>query len=313
MPGLGAAQPEHATAGYLGAYGRMLLIRRFEAAMERLRALGEVQGPIHPYAGREAVAVGVCMALEPADYVSGHDHGHGHALAKGTDPEALAAELLGRETGVCGGRAGAASVIDLQNGLIGCHGTVGGSIAAAVGAGLAAGRRGRVAVAFFGGPSADLGYFHECMGIAAVRRLPVVLVCERDLHAERARGIAGADVAGRAAAHGMPSQVVDGDDLWAVRAAAAAAVARARSGEGPTLLECRARGLDEDSGGAGTMPRDPLAGARERLLADGVAADVLQELERGVEAELDRAVDRALAAPHPDPAGALATEFSPAR
>jgi TPP-dependent pyruvate/acetoin dehydrogenase alpha subunit len=163
------------------------------------------------------------MALDPEDYVAGTYRGHGHALAKGTDPDALIAEMLGRTTGVCAGRSGSMNVIDLEHGLVGCYGIVGGSIAAATGAALAAKRQGRVAVAFFGDGAANQGYFHECLNFCAVGALPAVFVCENNLYGEftpMAAVTAGVDIAGRAAAYGMPAAVVDGNDLWAVREAA---------------------------------------------------------------------------------------------
>ena len=135
MTGLQATDQQQSRTRYLDAYARMLLIRKFETAMHRLFLKGEVHGTTHLYAGQEAVAVGVCMSLEPDDYAAGTYRGHGHALAKGTDPEPLIAEMLGRATGVCGGRAGSMNVIDLEHGLVGCYGIVGGSIAAALGAG----------------------------------------------------------------------------------------------------------------------------------------------------------------------------------
>src|SRR4051794_28471244 len=167
-------EQQEATGANLEAYGRMLLIRQFEAAMHRLFLRGEVHGTTHLYAGQEAVAVGVCMALREGDWVAGTYRGHGHALAKGTEPEPLIAEMLGRASGVCGGRAGSMNVIDLEHGLIGCYGIVGGSIAAALGAGLSAKRAGRVAVSFFGDGASNQAYFHECLNMAAIQSLPVV-------------------------------------------------------------------------------------------------------------------------------------------
>src|SRR5262249_40723705 len=223
-------------------YARMLLIRQFETAMHRLFLKGEVHGTTHLYAGQEAVAVGVCMAIAPDDYVTGTYRGHGHALAKGTQPEPLIAEMLGRSTGICAGRAGSMNVIDLEHGLVGCYGIVGGSIAAGLGAGLSAKHQGRVAVCFFGDGAVNQGYFHECLNMAAIRRLPLVFVCENNLFAEftpMADATAGADIAARAGAYGVPSAVVDGNDIWAVDTAAQTAVNRARAGDGPTLLECQ--------------------------------------------------------------------------
>jgi acetoin:2,6-dichlorophenolindophenol oxidoreductase subunit alpha len=144
-----AAAPE-TVRPYLDSYGRMLLIRLFEEEMQRLFLKGEVHGTTHLAAGQEAIPVGVCQTLEPDDYLAGTYRGHGHALAKGTDPEGMVAEMLGRATGTCGGRSGSMNVIDRARGLVGCYGIVGGSIAAASGAALSAKRQGRVAVALFG-------------------------------------------------------------------------------------------------------------------------------------------------------------------
>lgn len=315
---------EHAPASFLDAYARMLLIRHFETAMHRLFLQGEIHGTTHLCAGQEACAVGVCMALEPDDFVAGTYRGHGHALAKGTPPEPLAAEMLGRATGVCGGRSGSMNVIDLEHGLIGCYGIVGGSIAAALGAAISAKRLGRVAVCFFGDGAANQAYFHECMNMGAVRRLPVVLVCENNLYGEftpLAASTAGEGIASRAAGYGVPAEVVDGNDLWAVQAAAARAVARARGGDGPTLLELQTyrhyghsksdpapyRSKQEVDA---WLARDPLKLARERLLAEGLTEQQIVAVEEAAEAELDDAVQRALAAPYPDPAADAATEFS---
>ena len=314
-----------AVGAFLEGYGQMLVIRRFEHEMQRLFLRGEIHGTTHLSAGQEAVPVGVCSQLAPDDYVAGTYRGHGHALAKGTDPEALAAEMLGRASGVCGGRAGSMNVIDLEHGLVGCFGIVGGSIAAATGAALAAKRQGRVAVAFFGDGAANQGYFHECLNFAAVLSLPVVFVCENNLYGEftpMAQVTAGADIAGRAAAYDIPSAVVDGNDLWAVSEAAHVAVTRARAGEGPTLLECRTyRHFGHSKSDPAKyrppeeverwMARDPLTLARERLLQDGVTEDELGTIEAEVEALMERAIEAARQAPFPDPDERPATEYGP--
>ncbi|MGA9857894.1 MAG: thiamine pyrophosphate-dependent dehydrogenase E1 component subunit alpha [Solirubrobacteraceae bacterium] len=324
MARLHSPEQQDATSAYLEAYGRMLLIRQFEAAMHRLFLRGEVHGTTHLYAGQEACAVGVCMALQDGDYAAGTYRGHGHALAKGTGPEPLIAEMLGRATGVCGGRAGSMNVIDIEHGLVGCYGIVGGSMAAALGAGMSAKRQGRVAVCFFGDGATNQAYFHECMNMAAILSLPVVFVCENNLYAEftpMADATAGGDIAGRAAAYGMPSAVVDGNDLWAVRDAASEAVTRARGGEGPTLLECRTY---RHYGHSKSDPapyrtkeeveewfeRDPLKLARARLLTDGLSEEQVAAVEEAITAEIEQAIENALAAPYPDPAQDAATEFS---
>src|SRR5829696_4615848 len=277
-------QPGESPAEYLDRYGRMRLIRRFEEEIQRLFLKGEVHGTTHLSAGQEAVPVGVCSALEPDDYAAGTYRGHGHALAKGTDPEALAAEMLGRASGVCGGRAGSMNVIDLEHGLVGCFGIVGGSIAAATGAAVTARGRGGVAVAFFGDGAVNQGYFHECLNFAEVLKLPAVFVCENNFYGEftpMEQVTAGRDIAARGAAFGVPSQVVDGNDLLAVQAAARGAVERARSGEGPTLLEChtyRHYGHSKSDPAAYRpkdevdrwLARDPLDIVRDRLAKLGV-------------------------------------------
>jgi acetoin:2,6-dichlorophenolindophenol oxidoreductase subunit alpha len=316
-------QPGGDAAAFVEAYGQMLLIREFEQHIQDLFLQGEVHGTTHLSAGQEAVPVGVCMVLEPTDYVSGTYRGHGHALAKGTDPEALAAELLGRATGVCGGRAGSMNVVDLEHGLIGCFGIVGGSIAAATGAAVAARRQGRVSVAFFGDGAANQAYFHECLNFSKVLELPAVFVCENNLYGEFTpmhEVTAGRQIAVRAGAYGIPFTVVDGNDLWAVRDAAREAIARARAGEGPTLLECqtyRHYGHSK-SDPAKYRPdheverwraRDPLTIARERLAAEGVPEAELTAVEEATRERMDRAIEGARAAPFPDPDERPATEF----
>jgi acetoin:2,6-dichlorophenolindophenol oxidoreductase subunit alpha len=316
---------EDAPAAYLEPYGRMLLIRLFEKEIHRLFLEGHVHGTTHLSSGQEAVPVGVCWALEDDDYVAGTYRGHGHALAKGTDPEPLAAEMLGRATGVCGGRAGSMNVIDLEHGLVGCFGIVGGSIAAATGAALSAARQGKVAAAFFGDGATNHGYFHECLNFTKVLDLPAVFVCENNFYGEftaMASVTAGGEIAVRGAAYGIPSKVVDGNDLWAVREAALEAVERARSGGGPTLLECQTyRHYGHSKSDPATyrpkdeleswLARDPIDLARRRLIELGVAEDEVKAVEEEIRERMDRAIEAALAAPYPDPEAEAGTEFSP--
>jgi acetoin:2,6-dichlorophenolindophenol oxidoreductase subunit alpha len=323
MANVGTAPETEAATLYLEGYSRMLLIREFETAMHRLFLAGDVHGTTHLSAGQEAVAVGVCLALSPDDYIAATYRGHGHALAKGTPPAPLLAEMLGRATGVCGGRAGSMNVVDLEHGLIGCYGIVGGSIAAALGASLSASRQGRVAVAFFGDGAVNQAYFHECLNMAKVLSLPAVFVCENNLYGEftpMAAVTAGGDIAGRAAAYDIPSAVVDGNDLGAVHAAARQAVDRARNGEGPTLLECRTyRHYGHSKGDPATyrpkeevdrwMARDPLKLARAGLLEDGVSEEQIAAAERDVHERMAESVQAAQSAPYPDPAIDAATEF----
>jgi TPP-dependent pyruvate/acetoin dehydrogenase alpha subunit len=312
----------------LDRYRQMLLIRRFEDEMQRQFLRGEIHGTIHLYTGQEAVSVGVCSMLEPTDYVAATYRGHGAALACGTTPESLAAELMGRATGVCGGRAGSMNVVDLEHGLIGCFGIVGGSIAAALGAALSAARRdgSRVAGALFGDGAANQAYFHECLNFARVARLPAIFVCENNLYGEftpMANVTAGADIAARAAALDIPATKVDGNDVDAVADAARTAVDKARAGDGPSLLECLTyRHLGHSKSDPATyrpkeeveswlaQDRDPVARQRTRL-GDLGALDEASQIEREVEAEIEGAVGRALVSPYPDSAEDAATEFAP--
>ena len=290
----------------------MVLIRLFEDAVQRLFMQGEIQGTTHLYQGQEAVSVGVCAALQAGDAVAATYRGHGACLAMGTDPTALMAELLGRATGVCGGRAGTMNVIDLEHGVIGCFGIVGGSIAAATGAALASRVRGdgTVAVAFFGDGAVNQAYFHECLNLASVMTLPVVLVCENNLYGEWTRMetvTAGGSVAGRAAAYGFPGVEVDGNDLQAVLEVASEAAARARRGEGPTLVEAqtyRHKGHSRLDTGERYRPaeeveawlaKDPLP-RTAALLAPGVAERIRDEVAGRVELVLEEAQS----APWPD-------------
>jgi TPP-dependent pyruvate/acetoin dehydrogenase alpha subunit len=313
------------SAMFLEGYRRMYLIREFETAMHRLFLAGEVHGTTHLAAGQEAVAVGTCMALRRDDYLAGTYRGHGHALAKGTAPEPLVAEMLGRSTGVCGGRAGSMNVVDVEHGLIGCYGIVGGSIAAATGAALSAKRRGSVAAALFGDGAVNQAYFHECLNMARVFLLPAVFVCENNFYGEftpMAAVTAGGDIAGRARAYDVPSAVVDGNDLWAVYAAASEAVERARGGGGPTLLECRTyRHYGHSKSDPAPyrpkeeveewLARDPLKIARARLIEEGMTEEQVDAAEGEAITMIEQAVEAALAAPYPDPEREAATEFGP--
>jgi acetoin:2,6-dichlorophenolindophenol oxidoreductase subunit alpha len=317
------ARAPDAVRPYLESYGRMLLIRLFEQEMHRLFLKGEVHGTTHLAAGQEAVPVGVCQALRSDDYLAGTYRGHGHALAKGSEPGPLVAEMLGRATGTCGGRSGSMNVIDREHGLVGCYGIVGGSIAAATGAALSAKQQGRVAVAMFGDGATNQAYFFECLNFVKVFDLPAVFVCENNWYGEftpMEKVTAGQDIAKRAEPFGVPAAVVDGNDLWAVHAAATEAVDRARSGGGPTLLECQTyRHFGHSKSDPATYrpegeldrwkARDPLTIARARLLEEGVDEEAVAGVEEAIRREMDDAVEAALAAPYPDPS-VPATEFA---
>jgi TPP-dependent pyruvate/acetoin dehydrogenase alpha subunit len=306
---------------YLDLYRRMVLIRRFEDLIQRLFVEGHVHGTTHLYSGQEAVAVGVGSVLERRDRVAGTYRGHGHAIGLGLAPQRLLDELLGKQTGICGGRSGSMNVVDLEHGLIGCFGIVGGSIAAATGAALALKRTGGVAVAYFGDGTTNQGYFHECLNFAKVMSLPVVYVCENNLYGEftpMAQSTAG-NILDRPKTFGIPASQIDGNDVWAVRAAATRAVEQARTGT-PVFIEAltyRFVGHSRIDAGryrpAGELDRwrarDPLSLARTRLSEEyGVAAARLDEVEQSVDRELAAAEQAGLAAPFPIPGGAV-TEY----
>ncbi|GAA5174810.1 thiamine pyrophosphate-dependent dehydrogenase E1 component subunit alpha [Pseudonocardia eucalypti] len=220
----------------------MWTIRRFEEAVDELFARGLMHGTMHLSIGQEASATGVCLALRPDDYITSTHRGHGHCIAKGADLTRMMAELLAKDTGYCRGRGGSMHIADVATGNLGANGIVAGGVPIAAGAGLAVQARGgdQVAVSFFGDGATNEGAWHEGVNLAAVWDLPVVFVCENNrygmsMSVERATRVA--QLAERAAGYGIPGVTVDGNDLVAVHEATTEAVARARRGEGPTLIE----------------------------------------------------------------------------
>jgi TPP-dependent pyruvate/acetoin dehydrogenase alpha subunit len=301
-------------AARMEAYAAMLRIRRFEEEIQRQFLAGNVHGTTHLCNGQEAVCVGVARALGPDDVFAATYRGHGHALANGVEIEGLAAELMGRATGTCGGRSGSMNVIDRDHKLLGSFGIVGGTISTATGAALALRGTGRVAVAFFGEGAANQGYFAECLNFARVFMLPVVFVCENNLYGEYTpweQVTAGQDICGRARALDIAAERVDGNTVEGVESAARTAIERARTGAGPTLLECmtyRLVGHSRSDPGLYRKPgeldawkeRDPLKRTRAALLQDSDEARVAAVEER-VEREVAGAFEAALAAPFPRP------------
>ena len=239
-----AASPATDRDTLLAGLAMMVRIRRFEDRVQREFGKGEMPGFVHTYHGAEAVAAGVCAHLSDSDLITSTHRGHGHCIAKGCDLTAMVAELYGRETGLCAGRGGSMHIADFSRGMLGANAIVGGGIALATGAALAADvlGDGRVAVAFFGDGAANQGVFHESLNLAAIWRLPVVFVCENNGWAESTPveySTSVADIASRAGAYGISGVTVAGEDYEAVHAAAGEAVRRARAGEGPTLLEVK--------------------------------------------------------------------------
>ena len=311
-----------AVESLLDLYRSLVRIRRFEERASELRLAGFIPGFLHPSIGQEAVAVGVCAALGPGDVITSTHRGHGHMLARGADPRRMYAELYARQDGYNRAKGGSLHMIDTELGFLGANGIVGGGIPLATGAALQL-KRSRaqgIAVSFFGDGATNEGAFHESLNLASLWSLPVVYVCENNLYGEFTRQDKHQtvkDIAVRADSYAMPGVVVDGNDVLAVRAAMEEAVTRARSGQGPTLLEAktyRHRGHYEGDMGAYRPPqevsewlaRDPIAVFGRRLIEEhGVTQDQLDEVASEVERELDEAAAFAESSPHPLPEEAL--------
>jgi TPP-dependent pyruvate/acetoin dehydrogenase alpha subunit len=299
----------------LDLYGRMLVIRGVEDRVQSLFLRGEVHGTTHLYSGQEAVAVGFASVLATGDRVACTYRGHGHLLAMGTDPYALIAELLGRETGLNGGRSGSMNMVDPDHGVLGCYGIVGGSIAAATGAALTLRGSGSIAVAYFGDGATNQAYFFECLNFAKVLELPVLFVCENNGYGEYTpfEAVTAGGILPRAAAMNLPVTQIDGMDVSAVRESAAEIVARIRGGGGPEFVEARTyRFVGHSRSDPGKYrpegeldrwrERDPLTVAATLLREGlGVSAEEIARVDAEVDAELDRVQHEALAAPFPTP------------
>jgi TPP-dependent pyruvate/acetoin dehydrogenase alpha subunit len=307
---------------YSDLYRRMVFIRGFEDLIQSLFLKGEIYGTTHLYSGQEAVAVGVASVLAERDRVAATYRGHGHALALGVDPQALLDEMLGRATGINGGLAGSMNITSPKDRLIGCFGIVGGSIAAATGAGLSLRRTGGVAVAYFGDGATNHGYFFECVNFCRVLKLPVVLVCENNGYGEYTpfEAVTAGPIRARAEAMEVPAETIDGMSVWTVRETAERALAHARAGEGPYFVEAltyRYVGHSRSDPGRyrpeGELERwkerDPILLLRARLVDSGVAAAALADIDGAVAEELEQMRERGLAAPFPDPSSLKLTEF----
>src|SRR5512136_414354 len=229
----------------LWIYERMRLIREFENKAADLFAAGKIPGFVHLYAGEEAIAVGVCAHLTDRDYITSTHRGHGHCIAKGVDINEMTAELFGKATGACKGKGGSMHIADVTKGMLGANGIVGAGGPLACGSGLMAKVKGtdQVTICFFGDGAAEQGTMHESMNLAAIWKLPVVFLCENNGYAQSTPAhyhSASRDIADRATAYNIPGFGVDGTDLFAVYESAGEAIARARRGEGPTLIEYKA-------------------------------------------------------------------------
>ena len=306
----------------LTLYRQMLLIRRCEEQLARAHQRGLIHGACHTYVGQEAIATGVCAHLDRSDVVFSTHRGHGHALAKGVSPRQLFAELFGRAAGCSQGRGGSMHLFAPEVGLMGTSGIVGPCILQAAGAGYSFKllKSDRVGVAFFGDGAVNNGAFHEGINLASIWKLPVLFVCENNQFATEVPfqyAAGNPDVASRGAAYGVPGVEVDGNDVLAVHEAASDAVRRARSGRGPTLLECRTYRTRAHAEGMGDFTyrtreeveewktRCPILRLRETLLAEGTAdEEELDAIDREVQGIVEDAQRFAENSPWPDPATA---------
>ena len=315
---------EPSTDALLDLHRRMVRIRLFEVEAGRLMENGKIPGAVHLYAGQEAVAAGVMAHLGDADQITSTHRGHGHLVAKGGDLSRMFAELFGRSTGYCGGKGGSMHVCDMEIGMLGANGIVAAGLPIAVGAAFSNKYRKtrNVACAFFGDGASNEGVFHEAANMAALFRLPVVLVCENNGYGEytpQSGHQAIVDIADRAAGYGMPGVVVDGMDVLAVWRAAGEAIERARRGEGPTLLECKTYRYYDHVGAAGmglnyrsdeevleAKKRDPIVLLETRLAEMGVlSAKEARSVHDHVASEVAAAIEFAAASPYPDPSSLL--------
>jgi len=303
-------------------YYHMVRIRRFEEVAEDLYKRNILPGLLHPYIGEEAIAAGACLALNDDDYITSTHRGHGHLLAKGGDARRLLAEVCGRATGYCHGKGGSMHAADLSLGILGANGVVGGGLGIVTGAALSAKKRGtqQVALAFFGDGAANQGLLMEVMNMAAIWTLPVIYLCENNSFGEYTRmeeaTVTSRPIHARAAAFGIPTIEVDGNDVIAVFEAVTEAVERARSAGGPTFIEAHTyrlhghhmgdvgdlRGYRSREEIAGRWEHEPVKRFRDRLMEDGtLALSELEDIDAKVEAELQEALDFLDKSPMPDP------------
>lgn len=307
-------------------YETMNRIRAFELKALELFEKDLLRGSVHLYVGEEAVAAAVCASLRDEDYIASTHRGHGHCIAKGARLDLAMAELMGKATGYCKGRGGSMHIADLSKGNLGANAIVGGGLPIATGAALAAKLRGtdQVAVAFFGDGASNEGTFHESLNLAAVWKLPAIFVCENNgygISVPTWQSTAVEDISARAAAYAMPGETVDGNDVEQIDGAFQRALARARAGEGPSLIECKTyRWLGHWTGDPqiyrtreeveAWKAKCPIKRYRERLLAQGLfAAEELTAIEEAAKREAEEAARFALDSPQPDPARVLDDVF----
>ena len=308
-------------------YQTMNQIRWFELKAQSLFEQNRLRGSVHLYAGEEAIAASVCSLLTDDDYITSTHRGHGHCIAKGARLDQAMAELMGKATGYCKGRSGSMHIADFTKGNLGANAIVGGGIPIAAGAALAAKMRGtdQVAVSFFGDGASNEGTFHESLNLASVWNLPIIFVCENNgfgISVPAWQSTSVKDISVRGAGYDMPGETIDGNDVFAVYEAAERAVGRARSGQGPSLIECKTyRHLGHWTGDPQTYRskdevedwkanRDPIKLFRRRLLDEGdFEAAELDAIEQAAVKEADEAAEFAVNSPEPDPARVMDDVF----
>ena len=312
----------------IGMYTKMLTVRRFEERIAAEYERGCIPGFIHSSIGQEAVAVGVCANLWLDDRIVSNHRGHGHCIAKGAGIKRMMAEIHGRTTGYCKGKGGSMHIADFSVGMLGANGIVCAGLPIAIGAALAAQLEDgdRVVVVFFGDGASNEGEFHECLNLAAIWKLPIVFACENNHYGANTpigRVLPSSSIAERAGAYSIPAMIVDGNDVFAVHEAAQEAVSRARSGSGPSFLECKTyRWHHHFEGGyfPDLRPKDEIDDWKERCpikrleqrLEEGAILD--REGQGAINAEImaqvEEAVIFAVNSPYPDPEDALKGVFS---
>ncbi len=312
---------------YLELLSKMARIREFETMAEKVFLSGEIQGFVHLYTGQEAVATGICAALLDTDYIASTHRGHGHLIAKGADVSLMLAELSGKATGYNSGKGGSMHIANVDLGILGANGLLAAGMGIATGAAFSSKYRGKddVAVTFFGDGASSEGEFHETLNICSLWKLPVIFVCENNNYGVTTptrEAVAIEKISERAKSYNIPGVTVDGNDVLAVLDAAKTAVSRARSGEGPTLIECMTTRIKGHYVGDASLyvPKDEKKSWVERdcinnyckyLLDEGIATeDELQSIKDAEKELLKGALEFARKSPYPDVSTAIQNVYT---
>lgn len=311
---------------YYESYRRMRRIRTFEERAEECHANGEIPGSLHTSSGQEAEIVGACMALRPDDYMVGNHRSHGHPIGKNAEIKPLMAELFARKTGVCGGKGGSMHLSDFSVGSLGETSIVGSGMPVAVGAALGSKMVGndKVTLCFFGDGASNEGAFHESLNLASIWSLPVIFLCENNAYAvstPAVEAVSVPNIADRGVAYSIPSEIVDGQDLEAVMKATERAANRARSGDGPTLIEAKTYRFAEHAVNMGRIlvdrgeeleqwcSKDPLVLLRKKVIELGGSEKMLIDIDVEVATEIEGAIEFARSSDFPEAATAFDDVF----